>query len=362
MAWSSARRAAAERVEPVDGDFAARATAREIRLAGRPQGAPRESDFELAEVPIPAPAEGELLVRNTWMSIDPSTRIRMQDGGSDYLPPFEVGAALESWAVGEVVQSRAPGFDSGDAVLHALGWREYALLRVDGPGRTRPMRIEVDEITPARAYLGPLSWVGLTSYVGLLNVAELRQGDVVFVSAAAGAVGSLAVQIAKLRGHVVIGSAGSEAKVRFLRDTLGCDEAFCYRDGDVSDLLRCAAPDGIDVYFDNVGGHHLEAALDSLRMRGRVALCGAISDYNRAEAIGPRNLFNAVAKGLTLRGFLARMYADQLDAFRAEMRGWLAQGRIVYPETIFDRLEQAPRALIAQLAGENVGKVLVRLS
>jgi NADPH-dependent curcumin reductase CurA len=192
-------------------------------------------------------------------------------------------------------------------------------------------------------------------------VAELRDGDVVFVSAAAGAVGNLAVQIAKLRGHDVIGSAGSSAKVGFLREQLGCDHAFCYRDGDITELLRAAAPDGIDVYFDNVGGDHLEAALDALRPRGRVALCGAISDYNRAEAVGPRNLFNAVAKGLTLRGFLARMYADQMEPFRQEMRSWLKAGRIVYPETVFEGLQQAPRALAAQLAGENVGKVLVRL-
>jgi hypothetical protein len=277
------------------------------------------------------------------------------------MAPFELGRALESWAVGEVVASRAERFEPGDAVLHPLGWREYALLRAPGPGRTAPTPIEVDELTPDRAYLGPLSWVGLTSYVGLLAVAELRAGDTVFVSAAAGAVGGLAVQIAKLRGHVVIGSAGSPAKVSYIRDDLGADAAFCYRDGDVRELLRTAAPDGIDVYFDNVGGDHLEAALDSLRPRGRVALCGAISDYNRAEAIGPRNLFSAVAKGLTLRGFLSPMYRDWMEAFRSEMRQWLREGRIVYPETVFDGLEEAPRALMAQLAGENIGKVLVRL-
>jgi NADPH-dependent curcumin reductase CurA len=335
--------------------------AREIRLAARPQGHPRAEDFTVVEVPIPSPADHELLVRNSWMSIDPSTRIRMNAGESDYLPPFRIGAALESWAVGEVVESRAPGFRPGDAVLHPLGWREYAVLRADGPGRTAPTPIEVDAQTPARAYLGPLSWVGLTSYVGLLNVAELREGDVVFVSAAAGAVGNLAVQIARIRGHTVIGSAGSAEKVRFLREQLGCEHAFSYRDGDVGELLRAAAPEGIDVYFDNVGGDHLEAALDALRPRGRVALCGAISDYNRAEPVGPRNLFNAVAKGLTLRGFLARMYADQMETFRREMRRWLADSRIVYPETVFEGLEQAPQALMAQLTGENVGKVLVRV-
>jgi NADPH-dependent curcumin reductase CurA len=339
-----------------------RGAGRECQLVARPRGRVTESDFRLAEVPIPSPAEGELLVRNTWMSLDPSMRIRMDEGDSKYMPAFRLGRALEGWAVGEVVESRAEGFRPGDSVMHPLGWREYALLRTNGPGRTAPTAIEVDESTPARLYLGPLSWVGLTSYVGLLDVAELRDGDVVFVSAAAGAVGNLAVQIAKLRGHTVIGSAGSAAKVTFLREQLGCDAAFCYRDGDVLELLRAAAPDGIDVYFDNVAGEHLQAALEVLRPHGRVALCGAISGYDDSgPAPGPSNLFNAVAKGLTLRGFLALMYADRLPEFRRQMRAWIAQGAITYPEMVFDGIEQAPSALLALLAGENVGKVLVRL-
>ena len=335
---------------------------REIHLAAHPVGRPTSSEFRLVEVRVPSPAAGELLVRNTWMSIDPSTRIRMSGVASDYLPPFELGAPLAGWAVGEVVESRAPGFAVGDPVLHPLGWREFAVLRVNGPGRTAPEPIDVNAATPARAYLGPLSWVGLTSYVGLLRVAELRDGDVVFISGAAGAVGILAVQIAKLRGHFVIGSAGSKAKLDFLPDRLGCDRTLCYRDGDVRALLRDAAPDGIDVYFDNVGGDHLEAALERMRPRGRIALCGAISDYNRdGPAQGPTNLFNAVAKGITLRGFLARMYAGEMDAFRSELRGLLAAGKIVYPEVVFEGLDRAPEALIAQLSGENIGKVLVRL-
>jgi NADPH-dependent curcumin reductase CurA len=334
---------------------------RECQLVSRPRGRPRESDFRMVDVRLPDLAAGELLVRNSWMSLDPSTRIRMDAGDSDYLPPFELGRALEGWAVGEVVESRAEGFRSGDPVLHPLGWREYALLRADGPGRTAPTPIAVDERTPVQAYLGALSWVGLTSYVGLLYVAELRPGDVVFISAAAGAVGNLAVQIAKLRGHTVIGSAGTPAKVEFLRHQLGCDGAFCYRDGDVGELLRAAAPDGIDVYFDNVGGDHLQAALDVLRPGGRVALCGAISGYNGEPAPGPANLFNCVVKGLTLRGFLARMYAERMDEFHREMRSWLADGRIVYREQVFEGLEAAPSALLALLAGENIGKVLVRL-
>lgn len=338
-------------------------TGREGHLASRPRGEPRESDFRIVEVEVPSPADGELLVRNTWMSLDPSMRIRMNEGAAKYLPSFAVDKPLEGWAVGEVVESRASGFSVGDHVVHPFGWREYALLTARGDGRSGPERIDVDTTTPDRAYLGPLSWVGLTSYVGLLDVAELREGDIVFVSAAAGAVGSLAIQIAKLRGHTVIGSAGSAEKVAFVRDELGADAAFCYRDGDVTGLLHDAAPAGIDLYFDNVGGDHLQAALDCLRPRGRVALCGAISTYNATEPVpGPSNLFNAVANGLTLRGFLARTYAHRMPAFRADMRRWLADGDILYPETVFEGLEQAPKALMALLAGQNVGKVLVKLA
>ena len=335
---------------------------REWQLVSRPSGVPRESDFRLAEVPVPDPGAGELLVRNTWMSLDPSMRIRMHGNPSEYMPPFELGRPLEGWAVGQVVASRADSFAEGDWVLHPLGWREYTLLSTHGPGRAAPTPIEVDERTSERAYLGPLGWVGLTSYVGLLHVAELRDGDIVFVSGAAGAVGSLVVQIAKRRGHRVIGSAGSAEKVRFVCDELGADAAFSYRSGDVGDLLREAAPDGIDVYFDNVAGDHLQAALDVLRQFGRVALCGAISTYNASEPVpGPTNLFNAIAKGLTLRGFLARQYADRMDEFRSDMREWLADGEIVYPETVFNGLDEAPRGMIALLSGENVGKVLVEI-
>jgi NADPH-dependent curcumin reductase CurA len=335
---------------------------REWHLVARPAGLPRESDFRLAEVPVPDPKPGELLVRNTWMSLDPAMRIRMHGTPSDYMPPYELDKPLEGWTVGQVVASKADDFADGDWVLHPFGWRDYTILRGDGPGRTAPTPIEVDEGTPDRAYLGPLGWVGLTSYVGLLYVAELREGDIVFISGAAGAVGSLAVQIAKLRGHFVIGSAGSAEKVRFVRDELGADAAFCYRDGPVGDQLREAAPDGIDVYFDNVAGDHLQAALDSLRRFGRIALCGMISTYNATEPVpGPTNLFNAVAKGLTLRGFLARQYANRMDEFRRDMRSWLADSHIVYPETVFSGLEEAPRGMIALLSGENVGKVLVEI-
>lgn len=340
-------------------------TGREVQLVSRPDGAPREGDFQVVDAPVAQPREGQIVVRNSWMSLDPSARIRMDEGDSSYMPAFRIGGPLEGWAVGQVVASRSLRFETGDSVLHQLGWREYATLDAgDGGGdRAEPVAIEVDASTPDRAYLGPLGWVGLTSYVGLLDVAELRAGDVVFVSAAAGAVGSLAVQIAKLRGHTVIGSAGSAAKAAYVRETLGADASFCYRDGDVGDLLRKAAPDGIDVYFDNVGGRHLEAALDSLRLGGRVALCGAVSSYNAASApVGPSNIFQAVVKSLTLRGFLARRHADRMPEFRDQMRGWLREGRIVYPETVVEGIDKAPGAFIGLLGGANTGKMLVKLT
>ncbi|MGH2969036.1 MAG: NADP-dependent oxidoreductase [Solirubrobacteraceae bacterium] len=335
-------------------------TSREIHLVRRPEGMPHARDFAVVETDVRRPREGEVLVRNTWMSLDPAHRIRMSASASGYLPPFELGAPLEGWAVGEVVESRVEGLAPGDAVLHPLGWREYAVVSTaaDRP----PEQIDVDESTPDRLYLGPLGWSALTPYVGLFDVAELQPGDVVFVSGAAGAVGSLAVQIAKVNGNVVVGSAGSAEKVEYVRNDLGADAAFCYRDGPVAELLRAAAPDGIDVYFDNVGGDHLQAALDALRLGGRVALCGAISDYNATEPVpGPSNLFNAVGKGLTLRGFLARMYAHRMDDFRRDMRRWLAEGSVVYPETVVEGLDQAPRGFIEMLAGGNVGKSIVRI-
>jgi NADPH-dependent curcumin reductase CurA len=335
-------------------------TGREVRLVARPVGIPCEQDFSLVEVDVREPADGEILVRNTWMSLDPAQRIRMHAGTGGYLPSFALDHALDGWAVGQVVASRAPDFAIGDSVLHMLGWRDLALI--DTTMTRAPQKVEVDELTPDRYYVGPLGWTALTAYVGLFDVAELREGDVVFVSGAAGAVGSLAIQIAKVAGHTVIGSAGTAEKVAYVRDELGADAAFCYRDGDVGEMLRAAAPEGIDVYFDNVGGDHLQAALDVMRPFGRVALCGAISSYNATEPVpGPSNLFNAVARGLTLRGFLARMYADRTDAFRRDMRAWLADGSIVYPETIVDGLDQAAAGFIAMLAGGNVGKSIVRI-
>ncbi len=328
---------------------------REIHLASRPLGWPSEADFRLAEVVVAEPGPDELLVRNRVMSVDPYMRGRMNEIPS-YVAPFEIDRPLEGGAVGEVVESGSASFAPGDTVLHNAGWREYALVPA---AAATPVDLS---LAPASAYLGVLGMPGLTAYAGLLEVAALRPGDVVFVSAAAGAVGSAAAQIARLRGAGrVIGSAGSAEKVGHVR-TLGVDAAFDYHDGPLRRSLRTAAPEGIDVYFDNVGGQHLEVAIGALRPHGRVALCGAISMYNADEPpVAPRNLTLAIGKRLTLRGFLAGDFAHLRERFVAEAAGWLRAGELHYRETVVDGLAAAPGAFLDMMRGANLGKMLVRL-
>jgi NADPH-dependent curcumin reductase CurA len=327
-------------------------TSREVRLASRPVGEPKPSDFALAETEVADPADGELVVRNRFMSVDPYMRGRMSAAKS-YAAPYEVGAAMYGGAVGEVVASAAEGFAPGDAVLHQLGWREYATVKAE----------HAQKLPDAgSAYLGVLGMPGLTAYVGLLDIAGLRDGDVVFVSGAAGAVGSVAGQIARLKGHTVIGSAGSAAKVAHLVDDLGFDRAFDYHDG-VREHLRAAAPDGIDVYFDNVGGEHLEAAIAVANTHARFALCGSISTYNDVEPTpGPRNLFQLVGKRITMRGYIILDHYDRFKAFTDEVGAWVASGDLKYQETIVDGgIEAAPQAFMDMLRGANTGKMVVRL-
>lgn len=338
---------------------------REVQLAAYPDGELRASDFRIVDVPVPEPRPGEVVVRNTWTSVDPGLRLRLAEREpAGYFAAFGLHSALDGiMTVGEVVESRADGFRAGDTVWHACGWRDYAVVPAATPalgGLGTLTRLDTD-LAPAQRYLGPLGGIGLTAYAGLFDVAQPRPGDVVWVSAAAGAVGSLAAQFAKLRGLRVIGSAGSAEKVAYLLDELGLDAAFNHRDGPVSDLLRAAAPDGIDVYFDCVGGDHLEAALGALRRRGRVALCGAVAQYGR-PARGPDNLFQATANDLTLRGFRGSSHLHRMDDMVREVSGWLADGRLRYRETVVDGLERAPEALARTLAGETIGKTLVRIS
>ncbi|KAE8765885.1 NADP-dependent oxidoreductase [Georgenia thermotolerans] len=336
---------------------------RVVTLARRPSGVPQPTDFSVEEVELPRLREGDVLVSNEWFSVDPSMRIRLHGGDSAYFASFAVGAPLEGWAVGRTVASEHPNFQVGDYVFHSAGWREHAVVAPTADAWTSPRVVDVSRSRPPQTYLGALGPSGLTSWAGLLHVAELREGDVVYVSAGAGAVGTLAVQIARLRGHRVIASAGSADKVRFLTDVLGADAAFSYRDGDLSDQLATHAPGGIDVYFDNVGGDHLDAALAHLNPGGRVALCGSISSYNETGASQPavRNLFRAVEKGLTLRGFLARMFADRREEFQRDLHSWLESGSIRFPETIVRGLDAAPAAFTGLFSGQNLGKTLVQL-
>ncbi|MET7374545.1 NADP-dependent oxidoreductase [Micromonospora arida] len=327
---------------------------REIHLASRPQGWPTEDTFRLVETEVPTPGPGQIVVRNQYMSVDPYMRGRMNDVKS-YVPPFALDAPLDGAAIGEVVASETADIAVGTTVLHGLGWREYALLDAAAARPVDP------NIAPASAYLSVLGMIGLTAYAGLLEVAAMKPGETVFVSAAAGAVGSLVGQIAKLKGAGrVIGSAGSPAKVERLR-ALGFDAAFDYHDG-VRESLRAAAPDGVDVYFDNVGGDHLEAAISAMNLHGRAAICGMISQYNATEpSAAPRNLALVIGKRLTLRGFLVNDHNDVRAAFVRDVSGWLRDGTLSYDETIVDGIENAPSAFLGLLRGDNLGKMLVRV-
>jgi NADPH-dependent curcumin reductase CurA len=329
---------------------------REVRLVGRPVGEPRPRDFELVRAGVPSPDDGQILVRNTWMSVDPYMRGRMNDAPS-YIPPFEIGAALEGSAVGEVIASRAAAIPVGTTVTHLLGWREYAVLDA-----TAATAIDTT-IAPAQAYLGPLGTTGLTAHVALTEIAPIREGGVVFVSSAAGAVGSVAGQLArKLGASVVVGSAGGPEKTKKLLTDFGFDHALDHRTGPIAPQLAAAAPDGIDVYVDHVGGEHLEAAIGAMRDFGRVALVGAISGYNAAaSAPGPSNLYQAVTKRLTLRGMIVSDWLHQLPSYVERAAGWLADGSLHTEETVVDRLDAAPDALLGVLHGANIGKMLVRL-
>jgi NADPH-dependent curcumin reductase CurA len=332
---------------------------RQIVLASRPVGWPTQANFQLTEEDRPDLADGQVRVRNLFMSVDPYMRGRMNDVKS-YVPSFRLGEPLEGGAIGTVVETRSPDLAEGDLVLHMLGWRDEAVL--DARHAQKVSAAEGAKGLSPSAYLGVLGIPSLTAYVGLLDIASMRPGDVVFVSGAAGAVGSVAGQIAKLKGAArVIGSAGTDDKVRWLRE-IGFDAAFNYKAAPVLDQLRDAAPDGIDVYFDNVGGDHLEAALSVLNTYGRVAMCGAIAQYNATEPpAGPRNLSLAIPRRLTLRGYIISDHRDRLPAMIADVGDWLREGKLVHSETIVDGLEHAPDAFIDLLRGGNTGKMIVRL-
>jgi NADPH-dependent curcumin reductase CurA len=329
---------------------------REVRLKQRPVGLPTAADFEMATVEVRPPGDGEVQVKNLYMSVDPYMRGRMTDRPS-YVPPFEIGAALQGGAVGEVVASSADGFKPGDIVSSMFGWREAFTAQAK-----HLQKIDTHGL-PVQAFLGVAGMPGLTAYVGLTRIAEMKTGDVVFVSAAAGAVGQVACQVARLKGCTVIGSAGGPEKIAFLRE-IGVDQVIDYKaEPDLKAALKRAAPEGVDVYFENVGGVHLEAALDSARAGARFAMCGMISLYNdeRPEP-GPSNLALVIGKRLRLQGFIVSDHFDLAPQFVAELSGWIKSGQLRYRETVDDGIAAAPGAFLKLFAGENIGKMLVKLA
>lgn len=331
-------------------------TSREIRLQSRPEGLPQPDNFVLASVTLPAPGPGEVAVRNHYMSVDPYMRGRMRAGRS-YVPPFQLGEALTGGAVGEVLESNHADFAPGDFVLSHWGWREAFVSNGQGLSKIDP------SLTPIQAYLGVMGMPGMTAYVGLNRIAELKAGETLFVSGGAGAVGSVACQIGRIRGCRVVASAGSAGKVAWLREKAGVDAAINYKETDnLPHALAQACPDGLDVYFDNVGGDHLEAALAVLKPQGRVAVCGMIAQYNATEpSPAPRNLAQIIGKRLRLQGFIVSDHGDMQETFRREMADWIAQGKIHWEETTVTGIDRAPEAFIGLFTGMNLGKMLVKL-
>ncbi len=327
-------------------------TSHEVHLVARPDSIPTADQFHLVESQVADPAPGEVLIQNRWMSVDPAMRPRLSNGQQP------VNQVISGGALGTVVASRNDRFKEGDTVQHGSGWREFHVS--DGS--------DLEHLDPGgfpeTLYMHVLGTTGFTAWGGILITGKLQDGENVFVSAAAGAVGSVAAQIAKLKGCYTIGSAGSESKCDWLRDKLGLDVAINYREGVLRKNLKAAAPNGLDVYFDNVGGEHLDAALPRMNVFGRIPICGMISAYNNFGAIstGVTTLANMVYQRITMQGFVVWDFNDRKEEFLDDMRGWLSSGKMHYEETVYEGIETAADALIGLFTGQNTGKMLVKLA
>ena len=329
---------------------------RQVRLASRPLGWVQESNFSFTDSPIPSAGDGQILVRNIFMSVDPYMRGRMNDVKS-YVPPFQVGEILQAGVVGQVIESRNPGFAEGDYVNGMLGWEDYSVS--NGQGLYKLAKNDV----PLSYHLGILGMPGMTAYVGLFRIGNAKAGETVFVSAASGAVGSIVGQLAKIHGCRATGCAGSDEKVALLRKEFGFDAAFNYKTSEsLPKSIAKICPKGIDVNFENVGGEIFEAALWNMRNFGRVALCGMVANYNDDELQpGPRGMMSIIGRRLTIRGFIVTDHPEACKEYVAKATQWLKEGKLKYRETVTKGLENAPAAFIDMLKGGNIGKQIVQL-
>jgi hypothetical protein len=326
----------------------------QVLLDSRPRGWPTEANFRIVETPIPEPGEGELLVRVHWLSLDPYMRGRMNDGKS-YAAKVELGEVMIGGAVGEVIRSNNPAFKAGEFLVGSFGWQEYARSMGNGVMKVDPAR------APLSAYLGAVGMPGITAYIGLLDIGAPKAGETVVVSAASGAVGCVVGQIAKMRGCRAVGIAGGAAKCALVTGEFGFDACIDYKAGGLDQALRDAAPGGVDVYFDNVGGEVLDAVLKRLNAFARIPLCGQISQYNETEAYGVKNFASLLVNRVKLEGFIVSERLGRWPEALRDLGTWVAEGKIHYRETVAEGLRSAPAAFLGMLRGENVGKQLVKI-
>ena len=330
---------------------------KEIRLANRPKGMPTLDNFQFVETSVPQPGDGEVLLRTLYISVDPYLRGRMREGKS-YVAPFEVGDVISSALIGEVIESRAPAFQKGDIVTGYFGWRLYNLAKAGELRKVDP------RITPVTAGLGVLGIPGLTAYFGLLDIGQPKEGETVVVSGAAGAVGTVVCQLAKIKGCRVVGTAGSDEKNRYLHEELGVDAAINYKTaGDMRKALQEACPKGIDVYFDNVGGEVSDAVMPVLHLGARIVVCGQISLYNLDKPdIGPRPHAYLLIYSALMKGFIITQYMSRFPEGASQLGKWFAEGKLKYAESIVEGFENTPRAFIGLFTGENLGKQIVKVA
>lgn len=330
-------------------------TNRQFRLAARPVGMPQHSDFEFASDPVPEPADGEILVRNLYISLDPAMRGWMNEGKS-YVPPIGIGEVIRAGAVGRVVASNNPNFPEGSYVTGTFGVQEYAVSDSKGVTPVDP------SVAPLPLFIGTLGMPGTTAYFGLLEVGDLKEGETVVVSGAAGAVGSVVGQIAKIRNCRVVGIAGGADKCRYLTDELGFDAAIDYKTDDVRKAVKRHCPDGVDVYFDNVGGDILDAVLTQLRLHARVVICGAISQYNSTTGVkGPSNYMSLLVNRARMEGFIVFDYAKRYGEAAEQMARWIREGKLRSREEIVDGIETFPDTLLRLFTGDKLGKLMLKV-